>query len=339
MVRYSMSVMSLGAFYTLRPHGYILTYLAFPFFWICARKILPNLKFRSSALICAAISIIMPCLAILSGSRPSVALWFPLASLAAVIALHLTISPLPRAALLLLLFYVCVEHYFLSRADSPHSMLFPPLVALTLPFLFDLQDGVDQGPGWALKGKMILVFFASICYFASSYDSRSSISFAQNALAMLRNGGLDPRTSDRKRILFDNKNGDIFEEIQATEFVRQRTAPCEPIYVGVTDHSKSFYNSVRAYWLSERLPGSRHVNLDAPIGSVESEQREIVRELQRNGVHWAILYNSSGTDEERLFERVSGGSKVLDQYLKTEFQEVARFGRYVIIRRSAGMSG
>jgi hypothetical protein len=72
---------------------------------------------------------------------------------------------------------------------------------------------------------------------------------------------------------------------------------------------------------------------------VESEQREIVGELQRNGVHWAILYNSSGTDEERLFERVSGGSKVLDQYLKTEFQEVARFGRYVIIRRSASMSG
>jgi hypothetical protein len=50
-------------------------------------------------------------------------------------------------------------------------------------------------------------------------------------------------------------DSEISDEVQSTDFVRQRTSPLDPIFIGVNDHSKPFVNHVRAYWLAETLPG------------------------------------------------------------------------------------
>jgi hypothetical protein len=123
------------------------------------------------------------------------------------------------------------------------------------------------------------------------------------------------------------------DEVRATEFIRKRTPPSARIFVGVTDHSTSFINDVRAYWLSERLPGVTYVNIDSGIAGAETVQREIVAQLQRNHVNWAILYDWSNRWGENLFPNLPPGSKVLDEFFKSDFQEQARFGRYIVAAR------
>ena len=339
IIRYSLGVMSGPAFLTLRPHGSTLVYLVFPFAWMCARQILLVHKVERSALICAASGIFLTGVALLAGNAPSISLWFPAVTVMWIIVLHLTVSPLPRKALTIVLFYICIQHYFLSRADADHSLLFPQIIALAIPFLFSSQDERDQvqltlSPGRRVAWVLVVAAFL----LASRYPLQQSIPYTKAALLMIRNRGLEPGTPDRNRLMLTNPG--LSDEVQATEFVRKKVAPSQPIYVGVRDHSQSFINSVRAYWLAERLPGSRHVNLDTPVGAGESAQLEIIKELRRNGVNWAILYNTAGTDDALLFERFTPGSKALDEYFADQFQEVASFGRYAVVtRRTTARAG
>ena len=90
---------------------------------------------------------------------------------------------------------------------------------------------------------------------------------------------------------------------------------------------------MRAYWFSERLPGLRYVNIDSAIAGEETVQREIVAELQRNHVNWAILYDWADTAGDPLFPNLAPGSKVLDEFFKSDFQEQAHFGPYIVVAR------
>jgi hypothetical protein len=85
--------------------------------------------------------------------------------------------------------------------------------------------------------------------------------------------------------------------------------------------------------LAERLPGIKYVQLDASVGTGESVQRETIADLERNGVNWAILYDASGTLDGGLYQNLPPGSKALDNFFATEFQEQARFGRFSVVRR------
>jgi hypothetical protein len=103
------------------------------------------------------------------------------------------------------------------------------------------------------------------------------------------------------------------------------------MFVGVTDHSGAFTNDVRAYWLSERLPGLTYVHIDSAVAGRESAQREITSELQRNRVDWAILVDPSGIAMQQLFPDLRRGSGVLDEYFRAHFLEEARFGPYAVL--------
>jgi hypothetical protein len=97
--------------------------------------------------------------------------------------------------------------------------------------------------------------------------------------------------------------------------------------------SSGFVTHARDYWLAERLPGMENIQLDASLGIDESVQREIIADLGRSGVNWVILYDASGTLEEGLYQNLPPGSKTLDNFFATQFQEQARFGRFSVVRR------
>lgn len=336
--RFSMGAMNSGAFLRLRPELSALACLAAPCGWISVRKIVHLDKISTVALIPAVFSAILIALAIFTPPTPTIALWFPALSFFFVIAIHLFVIPLPRAALCFLLLYTCVQHYYLTRADGGHVMLFYPIIALTFPFIFaspaGLTNNEEQPDVTMYKGQIFLVLVAITGAMFTKWEL-PKIGFAKNGARMILNGGLDPQRSDRERMLVTGREEyyELDDEIQAIEFVRQRTAPSTLIFVGVRNHAGSFVNHVRAYWLSERLPGVSYVHLDSGIASKEPVQREIIEELQRNAVDWAILYDTTGGWFEDAFENHRGGSGVLDEYLQENFEEEARFGRYSVCSR------
>jgi hypothetical protein len=339
IVAYSAHVMgSSWAFLRLRPDTMTLFCLLFPCGWIAARKIIQLDRLPGATIIPITAGIVLTGLALLFRARPSVALWFPCFSFVIVIAIDVFVFRLPRAALDLLLLFACMQHYFLTRADSAHAALFAPVVALSIPFLFASPAVKGNSPGsnrLALKGRVFLAILAATYVMADKIDLRANVGLARSAVRMLASGDLNPHIPDRRRLAPDPARAD---ELHATDFVRRRTAPSTRIFVGVKNHSKAFTNDVLAYWLAERLPAVTYINLDSASASEESIQRDIVNQLQKTHTEWAILYDTDGAPTAP-FDEHPPGPKMLDDFLTGHFQEAARFGRYSVMTRNQPLQG
>jgi hypothetical protein len=306
--------------------------LAFPCAWMGVRNVLYAGKPRSAALI-AGVGAMLISAGLLGGGIPSISLWFPALSFVSIIALHRFVYRLTRPALCVLLFYVGLQHYYLSRADHEHAFVLYPVVAFSLIFLLEAPAAVEETRVYFGKAAIFAVCLAVVLFqMAFRAGFRPGVSLATTTLRTLKMGLLSPRMPDRQRLLLIDSS--LSDEVQSTEFVRQRTSPSDPIFIGVNDHSMPFVNHVRAYWLAERLPGVRYVHLDSAVMLDESVQQEIIAELQRNGVNWAILYNRwEDPDYNFLFPNLPPAPKALDNFLATQFREEARFGRFSVIRR------
>jgi hypothetical protein len=335
IMAYSAHIMgSSRAFMRLGPNASTLFALLFPGFWIAAQKIIQADRLPSAGTIPIASGAVLAALAFVFRTRPSVALWFPVLSFLSVIAIHVFVFRLPRAALVLLLLHTCMTHYFLSRADFVHAALFPPVVALTIPFLFmspAINRKSEPSHNMALKGRIFLAILAATYVIADKTDLRTSVTLARGAVRTLARGDLDPHISDRVRLAPDPAMAD---ELKATEFVRGRTTPSTRIFVGVKHHSSPFMNDVLAYWLADRLPAITYINLDSAITSEEPVQEDIINQLQKANTEWAILYDAKGSLMELGFDQNTPGSKALDDFLSAQFQEAAQFGRYSVLARN-----
>jgi hypothetical protein len=188
----------------------------------------------------------------------------------------------------------------------------------------------------ALKGRIFLALVAATYVIGGKVDFRMNVAEARTATRMLARGDLNPRVPDRRRLASDPE---LSDELKATEFVRRRTTPSTRIFVSVQDHSIPFANDVRAYWLSERLPAVTYVNLDLALTSGERVQRDIISQLQKNHTEWAILYDAKGSLMQPWYDKQPPGSKALDDFLAAQFQEAARFGRYLVMNRNQSPQG
>jgi hypothetical protein len=330
MVKYSMGVMGGRAFKQLAPNLITLIGLGFPCLWMAGRNVLYIGKLRSAALI-AGVGAMLISVGLLAGRMPSISLWFPALGFVSIVVLHRFVHRLTRPGLCLLFFYVGLQHYFLTRADRDHAFVLYPVVAFSFILLLEAPT-IEERRVYFRKGLIFAVFLALVLFEMASRDAfHPKVSLAGATLRAVRLGVLNPRMPDRQRLLLIDSC--LSDEVQSTEFVRQRTSPSDPIFISVNDHSIPFVNHVRAYWLAERLPGLRYVHLDSAVVRDESVQQEIIAELQHNGVNWVILYNLSRGDYNAWFTNLPPAPKSLDNFLATQFREEARFGQFSVIRR------
>jgi hypothetical protein len=330
MIKYSMSVMGVRAFEHFGPSLRTLSWLGFPCAWMGVRNVLYGGKLRSAALI-AGVGATLMGVGLLAGGMPSISLWIPALGIVSILALHLFVYRMTRPALCVLLFYVCLQHYYLSRAEHDHELVLYPVVAFSLIYLLEAPTAVEKTRVSFLRRPIFAVFLALVLFEVAFRDGfHSKVRLAATTLGTARLGVLSPGMPDRRRLLLIDSG--LSDEIQSTEFVRQRTSPSEPIFIGVNDHSMPFVNHVDAYWLAERPPGARYINLDSCVMVDESVQKEIIAELQGNGVNWAILYTLSG-DYDSWFQNLPPAPKALDNFLATQFRKQAQFGRFSVIRR------
>jgi hypothetical protein len=325
--------------YSLRTACFVMLPSALFFFQILwGRQTLPVKAFVAAGLAVANLSVVLA-----FGTRPSISYIGLLLQVASVLFLHLSIQRLETAELNILLFYCCLLHYYLSRADQPHSQWLLTVAALLLPFL--LFQGQEETAGRTsesppLMGTPFAVLVAASVIAVSAADLRPRVSYALNGMSLLSLRLHNPRVSDSD-LVFDSSpkspawNTVYYDqnELAALRFLRASTKHDEPVYVGVGDHSRLFWNDLIIYWLADRPIGVRTFQLETRSATEATVQAGIIADLGRNGVRWLILNRLQVRGDDTFAEQAYQGSSLLDDYIRNHFRDVARFGGYSILNR------
>jgi hypothetical protein len=120
-----------------------------------------------------------------------------------------------------------------------------------------------------------------------------------------------------------------YEEL--VNYVRKNTHPDEVIYSGVMDHTRLFINDAMLYFLTDRTPAVRFLDLEPGVANTESGQKEIIDALNEHIVRLIVLLDIT-SDEPNLTSQ-SNGVYALDQYISKNYQAVEVFGRYTVFIR------
>lgn len=123
------------------------------------------------------------------------------------------------------------------------------------------------------------------------------------------------------------------EALCAAEFVNARTGADERIFVGTMRHDKLFVNMIELYYVAGRRPGTHWYHFDPGTQTREDVQRQMVADLERNGVRWAIRDASFDGMTEPNASAISSGVHILDDHLASTFRPVIAFGNVSVWAR------
>jgi hypothetical protein len=123
------------------------------------------------------------------------------------------------------------------------------------------------------------------------------------------------------------------ERARAIRVVQKIAPEGEPIFVGVGHHGRIFVNDMLFYFLAERPSATRFHHLHPGVATSAPVQAEIVRELEENGVRAVVLFTAFDQIREPNQSGIDSGVRVLDDYLRTRFRPVGRFGDYLVLAR------
>lgn len=337
-VVFAQRLMGAHRFIELVPSVPLLWAIVLPHAWFCLRLLKGARQPFAVVLAPAITAAVVVTVAMAARANPAVVWIVTALELSSVVVLHLAVYKLERSELCLLLFACCLLHYFLSRADNEHLK---PLIfagCMLLPFgLFPPSGSRVAGSGFFTPRWTALTLTTIICAVLLTLRSRPKAADFQNGLRLITSGSLYRRMPDSERLLGAAPAGawgSLYphsDELRALRFVRDRTSSEDAIFVGVADHSRVFWNDVRAYWIGGRPVGIRHYVFEPGLTTEASIQDAMILDLRRNGVKWAIIEHTS-TGDKTYLKRGYVGAGLLDSYLATNFREDARFGQFSVLR-------
>jgi hypothetical protein len=114
-------------------------------------------------------------------------------------------------------------------------------------------------------------------------------------------------------------------------YVHSNTHPGEPIYSGVKDHSRLFINDAMLYFLVDRPPADRFLELEPGISNTRSGQQEIIDALVRKNVRLIVLSDIL-SNEPNLTSR-SNGVGILDEFIRANYRFYKDFGNQAVFIR------
>ncbi|MFZ5868592.1 MAG: hypothetical protein ACOYXY_22105 [Thermodesulfobacteriota bacterium] len=126
-----------------------------------------------------------------------------------------------------------------------------------------------------------------------------------------------------------NKEGAPYED--AVRYVIEHVPPDERIFVGRSPFDQADGGDMLFYFLAGRQSATKYHVMHCGLTNTAPIQQQIVSDLDSHRVKCIVLEDSQDTGGWtcKASERV----KILDDYIKLEFEPVERFGRYAIWRR------
>jgi hypothetical protein len=123
------------------------------------------------------------------------------------------------------------------------------------------------------------------------------------------------------------------QQLAAIQYLQQHTADNEAIFVGNDRHDKLVGENMLFYFLSKTAPVTKWYHFDPGVQTTLEIQSEMVAELQTRRPRYVVLSSDWDNAEEPNDSAHSSGVTVLDQYLRTNYREVAAFGQTTILER------
>jgi hypothetical protein len=133
---------------------------------------------------------------------------------------------------------------------------------------------------------------------------------------------------------------DCFEaspaDVETIQYVAQRTAPDEPLFVGLARHDRIFANDMLLYFLLNRKPATKWYQFDPGLQTSAPTQQAMIDELERTKPKLIVLEAQWSEVREPNGSALSDAT-LLDDYIRQTFETAVIFGQNAILqRRSPG---
>jgi hypothetical protein len=112
------------------------------------------------------------------------------------------------------------------------------------------------------------------------------------------------------------------------KYIQDNTKPGEFIYSGVRDHSRLFVNDAMLYFLADRPPADRFLELEPGIANTRQGQEEIMNAIKQRNVHLIVLSDILSNEPNQT--SVSNGVTMLDQFIRANYHQDRSFGNQMV---------
>lgn len=124
------------------------------------------------------------------------------------------------------------------------------------------------------------------------------------------------------------------DQASAIEEVKRMVPPGQHIFVGNGRHDRIFINDVLFYFLADRPSATKYHELHPGVATTADVQQRIISELISRRVQVIVLWEGVDEVNEPNLSSVSSGVHLLDDFLKSNYTEVVRFGHYSVRERA-----
>jgi len=273
-------------------------------------------------------------------SEVSISLILPVIEAVIVLFLHLFVYRLERQDFCWLLLFCFNLHYLLSQANDVHWRYLAPLAALLCALVLGSSYASAAARALVPKGAVVPLLLIGIGAMLGFKLFRIPVRRALVGPKLLADVLTHRGLSDAERVMGSGEPEEIWRwlypeesDLRAVRYFRDVTAPNDPIFAGVQDHSTVHFNNLRIYWLCGRPFGSPWFQLEARIASEPDVQKQIIADFERNNVRRLIIDREQRRAYDLSKDRRYVGSSLLDHYIFSNYSEEIRLERYSVFRR------
>jgi hypothetical protein len=119
------------------------------------------------------------------------------------------------------------------------------------------------------------------------------------------------------------------DQERAVRFVISHTQENEMIFVGNERHDLIFVNDIGFYFLARRPSPTPYHHLHPGVATTLPVQKKIIDNIISGNVNLIVLANLFANSEPNA-AFVSSGVNILDDFIRTNYQVIAKFGRYEV---------
>jgi hypothetical protein len=121
------------------------------------------------------------------------------------------------------------------------------------------------------------------------------------------------------------------DQAKAVDYVRARTSPDERIYVANSRNDRVLVSDNMLYFLAERLSATNYHWVAPYYTTTYPVQKKIIEDIKRAHVRYVVVWSGSeDIVEPANGSAVSSGVTLLDDFIRSDYQQVAHFGDYGI---------